>query len=170
MSFRPFEAIKTLVPQNCLVNKQDVIPGLETEFCRFPVPRPSFSAPYMTQAIKAKIKKPVYLHNLTLMSSAEFERQFESFLREVVSIENGDLGNSITNVIISKRSIHVGVSNSWHNLNKMERQIVLDEPNRQGVCSGTGSVELSDYVEDPLVALTFRIEFNATLPVKPVPR
>lgn len=32
---------------------------------------------------------------------------------------------------------------------------------------GPGVVELKNYVEDPLVALTFRVEFSATLPVKP---
>ena len=117
-------------------------------------------------------KKPIYLQNLTLHSSAEFENQFESFLREVVHIENGGNkeGSMVSNVMISRRSIHVAVHNTWHNLNKIERSINLEEPDRQGVCRGTGQVDLIDYIEDPLVALTFRIEFTATLPVKPVPR
>ena len=62
------------------------------------------------------------------------------------------------------------MNNCWHNLNKTERQIVLEEPNNRGLCQGTGSIILEDYIEHPLVALTFRIEFKAMLPVKPQPR
>ena len=77
------------MPQNCLCNVQgDVVPGLNTEFSKLPIPRENFSSPYLTRAVEARVKKPIYLHNLTLHSSAEFERQFEDFLREVVRIEN----------------------------------------------------------------------------------
>ena len=48
--------------------------------------------------------------------------------------------------------------------------MTLEEPNAQGLCKGTGSIQLDDYIEDPLVALTFRIEFKAMLPIKPQPR
>ena len=45
--------------------------------------------------------------------------------------------------------------------------MVLEEPDRAGICYGTGSIELTDYLEDPLVAITFRVEFSALVPVKP---
>ena len=48
--------------------------------------------------------------------------------------------------------------------------VVLDEPDRQGICHGSSTVELNQYIEDPLVALVFRVEFEALLPVRPVAR
>ena len=65
----------------------DIIPGLDGENSLFPKPRPTFSAPYITQKVTMMPKKTIYLHNLSLQSDAAFEAQFESFLREVVQIE-----------------------------------------------------------------------------------
>jgi len=73
-------------------------------------------------------------------------------------------------VSIRKRTIHIGINNAWRNLGGQERMVDLDEPDRQGVCHGSDRVELAQYMEDPLVALTFRVEFEALLPVKPVAR
>lgn len=66
--------------------------------------------------------------------------------------------------------MNVSVNNTWKNLNDQERLIVLEEPDNMGVCRGTGEVELSNYIEHPIVAFIFRIEFNAILPIKPVHR
>lgn len=44
MKYTPFDAMKTLVPPNCLVNIGDVVPGLDTESGHFPKPRESFNA------------------------------------------------------------------------------------------------------------------------------
>ena len=88
----------------------------------------------------------------------------------MVAVENGDLENAVQMVSIRRRTIHVGVHNAWRNLNDTERMVILDEPDRQGICRGSGTVELTQYIEDPLVALTFRVEFEALLPIKPVAR
>ena len=45
--FTPFQDIRNLVPQNCLVNMNDIIPGLDADSSLFPKPRPTFSAPYI---------------------------------------------------------------------------------------------------------------------------
>ena len=112
-------------------------------------------------------KKPIYLHNLQLRSSTEFEKQFESFLRGVVKVENGEDNVSNQIVTIRQRSIHVNVNNTWRNLNgNEERFTIMDEPSRDGICRGQGSIELPNYIEHSLVALTFRIEFTAHLPLK----
>ena len=87
-------------------------------------------------------KKTIFLHNLSLVCSIEFEKQFESFLRDVVTIENGDMENTVQMVSIRRRTIHVGVHNAWRNLNETERMVILDEPDRQGICHGSGTVEL----------------------------
>lgn len=43
--FRPFEEMKQLVPQNCLVNINEVVPGLATDNSKLPKPRESFDKP-----------------------------------------------------------------------------------------------------------------------------
>ncbi len=40
---KQFDAIMNLVPQNCLVNMREIIPGLDTDIGRFPVPRADFN-------------------------------------------------------------------------------------------------------------------------------
>ena len=47
---------------------------------------------------------------------------------------------------------------------------MLEEPDQNGICHAQSTIALEDYIEDPLIALTFRIVFQATLPVRPVPR
>ena len=169
-NFAPFAGLKELVPQNCLVSYNDVIPGLNTATGRFAKPRPDFQSPLSTEPMTAKPRRPIYLHNVSLVCSPEFERQFESFLRYVVNNENEEFENTMSSVDISQRRIHVGVHNTWKDLAEPERLVVLEEPDREGIARGTASVELPQYVEDPLVALTFRVEFGATLPVRPAQR
>lgn len=40
------------------------------------------------EPVKMKPRKPIYLHDIELVCSPQFEAQFESFLREKVSLEN----------------------------------------------------------------------------------
>ena len=55
-------------------------------------------------------------------------------------------------------------------MDKAERIIILDDPDPQtAMCRGPGIVELTNYIEDPLVAITFKVEFQALLPLKPQP-
>ena len=41
--FMPYEAMNQLVPQNCIVNLNDVVPGLFTDDSKLPKPRESFN-------------------------------------------------------------------------------------------------------------------------------
>ena len=168
--FKQFAVIRDLVPQNCLVSYDDVIPGLNTATGRFPKPRPDFRSPFSTEVLTVKPRRPVFLHNLSLVCDPEFERQFESFLRHVVNNENEEFENTMASVDIAQRRIHVGVHNTWKDLAEPERLVVLEEPDNNGIARGTASVELPQYMEDPLVALTFRVEFGASLPVRPSAR
>ncbi len=169
---KPFDAIMNLVPQNCLVNMKEIIPGLDTDVGRFPIPRANFNSPMSTDYVKMKHKRPLYLHNIELKQSSAFETQFENFLRNQVSIYNGELGQGVAPVMIEKRYINVGVSNAWRNLNSSsrEKEVLLEDPDRNGSCYGAESICLENYIEDPLIALTFSIVFVATLPIRPVPK
>ena len=63
--------MKDLVPPNCLVNLREIIPGLGTELSRLPLPHEA------TKKIPIKKRQPIYLHNVHLVCSPEFEKQFE---------------------------------------------------------------------------------------------
>ena len=73
-------------------------------------------------------------------------------------------------VFIQKRTIYVSAHNTWRNLGSNESIVLLEEPDSRGICRGTSSLELKHFIEDPLVALTFRVEYKAMLPVNPRPR
>ena len=96
----------------------------------------------MVKAIKTMPRRTIFLHNLSLKCSIEFEKQFESFLRHVVTVENEELENTVQMVSIRRRTIYVGINNTWKNLNENEKMIILDEPDRTGICHGTGTHEL----------------------------
>ena len=74
------------------------MPGLDTELSTFPMPRPTFNAPYINTRITSKQKRTIYLHGLSLQSEAGFEASFEQFLRDVVMVQNGT--KTTQNVII----------------------------------------------------------------------
>jgi hypothetical protein len=80
------------------------------------------------------------------------------------------MSSTVHNVNISKRTIYVAAHNTWRNLSTNESIIPLEEPDSRGICRGTSSIEIQRYIEDPLVALTFRVEYKAMLPVNPRPR
>lgn len=67
---------------------------------------------------------------------------------------------------IEKRTVYVVAHNTWRNLATGDNCIIV-EPDRTGVCKGEHSVTLSKYIEDSLVGLTFRVEFEALLPTRP---
>ena len=63
-------------------------------------------------------------------------------------------------MFINERTVYIGLHNGWHSLCD-ERIVRLEEPDQRGILLGTGMVELKNYIEDPLVAITFRLEFSA---------
>ena len=80
-------------------------------------------------------------------------------------IEDADAKNSIQIVPIKSRTVYVSTNNTWRNLGTAESSVRV-EPDRSGICTGEHSVPLKKYIEDPLVALTVRVEFEAELPKK----
>ena len=47
---------------------------------------------------------------------------------------------------------------------------MLEEPDKNGLCRASTPLALEDYIEDPLIALSFRVVFQATLPLVPKAR
>lgn len=48
-----------------------------------------------------------------------------------------------------------------------EQSLSLDAPDNKGICRSTQSIQLVKYIAHPMVAVTIRVEFNATLPTQP---
>ena len=71
----PFDEMKQLVPQNCIVSINEVVPGLNTDNSKLPKPRESYNMPLLVKPpVKAMAKKTIFLHNLSLVCSVEFEK------------------------------------------------------------------------------------------------
>lgn len=63
--------------------------------------------------------------------------------------------------------MHVGVNNGWSELLTQDQYVSFQVPDKQNICKATGSMEISKYIAHPLVALTFRLEYVAQMPVMP---
>ena len=73
--FMPFDEMKQLVPQNCIVGINEVVPGLNTDNSRLPKPRENYTMPLsVNPPVKTMAKKTIFLHNLNLVCSVEFEK------------------------------------------------------------------------------------------------
>ena len=46
--------------------------------------------------------------------------------------------------------------------------VTLEQSDNDGICRGTSSLEFVKYMPHPLMALNFKIEYVANLPLKPV--
>ena len=115
--------------------------------------------------MKVKSYSPIFLHDIELRCEPDFEIQFENFLREKLRLEDPETAKGMAQSLVSieKRTVYVQAHNTWCNL--LESEVAVEMTNeRDGVCRGNHSVPIRKYIEDPLVALVFRVEFEATLP------
>ena len=71
----------------------------------------------------------------------------------------------IQHVNIQKRDIKVQINNSWKD-EDTETVTALEPPDQNGICRSTGSLLLNRYFEHNLVALCFRVDYQAILPIK----
>ena len=47
--------------------------------------------------------------------------------------------------------------------------VSLDRPDQDGVCQGSSTLEFVKYMQHPLIALNFKVEYSASLPTLPSP-
>lgn len=69
------------------------------------------------------------------------------------------------NVYIDERRILVYANNTWRNITD-EAYVSLDPPNERGESHFMGSLPIKNLVLHPLVALIFRIEYKAIVPIE----
>ena len=59
------------------------------------------------------------------------------------------------------------LNNGWKDLSDSDFTVTLEEPDKDGICRGTSSLEFAKFMPHNLMALNFKIEYVANLPLKP---
>lgn len=75
-----FKVLKQLVPDNCLVDRCEVIPGVSGDY--FPLPRATPTDKLVTTSLALTPNQKIYIHNMRLSLSPGFESAFMAFLQE----------------------------------------------------------------------------------------
>ena len=130
-----FDALHALVPQNCLVGENDVIPGLELE--TFPRPQIVYTTPewqkekpsakpnpqfvWPNKTLVTNPKKDLWLHNITLQHNPEFDTGFQKFARKLMFKLNrwsldDPKNEKLPDPIISDRQIVAQVTSPWREI------------------------------------------------------
>lgn len=65
---------------------------------------------------------------------------------------------------ILERRLLVTVNNTWKDLCPEEHVCALSAPNNLGVSIFSGNLTITDWINHPLVALIFKLEFIAEVP------
>ena len=60
----------------------------------------------------------------------------------------------------------MSVNNTWMDLDNKFTTIGLDKPNMRGICQSSNSVTKVMYTEHPYVALCFKVEYTAQIPLQ----
>jgi hypothetical protein len=100
-----------------------------------------------------------------MFTTVAFESRFENFLRTMKMEKLKNLkGNFNDNVYIDERRILVSCNNTWRNITD-DTYVSMNPPNEQGVSSSGGSLTIKNFICHHLVALIFRVEYRATVPM-----
>lgn len=70
-------------------------------------------------------------------------------------------------ISVQNRRIVAQINNGWRDLQDTEILVNLDKPDKDGFCKGTSSLEFTKYMSHNLIALNFRVDYQANLPTKP---
>lgn len=126
-----------MVPEDCLVGAQELIPGFSTP--KFPVPAPGQPIQAADRPQPLANSTPIYLHNVDLIATPEFEIQFENFLKKLYMAESGETDiSNVPQIIVQSRSLNVQLNNTWRDL--QQEVIKMGEPNMDGVCSTSNMI------------------------------
>jgi hypothetical protein len=95
-------AIQKLIPVNNLCGRRDTIPGLRDDY--FPAPRNQKNNTWSNRKLEAMERMPIYLRNLRMQASVQFETKFKKFLEQLCLEENGVKASDVTGVAKAKLS------------------------------------------------------------------
>jgi hypothetical protein len=148
---------------------EEVVPGLVNEMFPNPKGGPQ-SQGRVVLDMQLIPRATLYIHNIQMITSTAFETNFENFLKrlrqeKLAGLNKADAaatGNK--NVFIEERRIIVSVNNTWKNIQE-DAIISMSAPTPAGLSSGNGSLTIKNFIKHPLVALIFRVEYRATIPM-----
>jgi len=137
------------------------VPGVEND----KLPNPRTATKVLAIGLLPEVN--LYIHNIQMITTIDFESRFENFLRKMKhekfkGVPDVRLNND--NVLIDERRITVSVNNTWKNIVE-DSYVSMSSPNQQGVSNSGGSLTIKNFRCHPLVALIFRVEYKATVVV-----
>ena len=108
-----------------------------------------------------------------MLTSSAFESRFENFLKRLKAEKSRDAKGRYSynatqdssNVYIDERRIMVSANNTWRNITD-DAYVSMSAPNEQGVSTSGGSLAIKNFIQHPLVALMFRVEYKAIIPIE----
>jgi hypothetical protein len=160
-----YNCLEELVSQNILVSMHEAIPGLFGDKIAKPKRE---GTKFMREKLKTVPFQEIYLHNLEMAVSKNFETVFEEFLFETCKQESGlsadDKRMKDFKPIykIDTRRLYVSVSNGWKGVLGKEVEIRVSAPNQDFICkSDQPFYKLDHFIPNELCALVFRIQYDA---------
>ena len=149
------------MPRNTFVGLEEVLPGIEGD----KIPNPRTAGKLLS--VNLLPRADLYIHNINMITSTAFESRFENFLRRMKQEKYRGADNArgnLNNVVIDERKIIVSVNNTWRNVVE-DAYTSMSSPNQQGVSTSGGSLTIKNFICHPMVALIFRVEYKATIPM-----
>ena len=138
------------------------MPGVEND----KLPNPRTATKVLSIGLLPEVN--LYIHNIQMITTIDFESRFENFLRKMKQEKYKGVSdfriNNNDNVLIDERRITVSVNNTWKNIVE-DSYVSMSTPNQQGVSNSGGSLTIKNFRCHPLVALIFRVEYKATIAI-----
>jgi|TARA_B110000285_G_scaffold229507_1_gene294349 hypothetical protein len=162
--YKRFDDLQKLIPGECIITREAVIPGLVGE-C-FPVPdkdvKKDNDAKYSKNMLS--LAKPInlFIHNIEVVGS----RKVEDFMCKMLAsmyVDKKASGRGLRqdpseiHVRVTERKINVMVHNSWQQVCGETRSSTLQRPDEHGVFAAGTTIEIKEYVPHPLNALVFEL-------------
>ena len=116
-------------------------------------------------------REDIVISGIHIETHHDFERKFMFFLKDFIHSKykidsDKDSGATLDRIgrpKISERRIWVDFDNTWKSSGN-KTFISLNPPDRDGTYKAIGYAEINDFIIDPKVALTFKMEFRLEMP------
>jgi hypothetical protein len=96
------------------VGLEDIVPGIEND----KIPNPRTATKVLSIGLLPEAN--LYIHNIQMITTIDFESRFENFLRKMKQEKYKGIAsiasNNHDNVLIDERRITVSVNNTWKNI------------------------------------------------------
>jgi hypothetical protein len=168
--YTAFDDLQKLIPGECIVTKEAVIPGLVGE--SFPMPdkdvKKDKDPKYSKNMLSLARPITLFIHNIEVVGS----RKVEDFICKTLAsmfVDKQASGRGMRqdpseiHVRVTERKINVMVHNSWQQVCGEARSSTLQRADEHGVFAAGTTIEIKEYTAHPLCALVFELQFTCII-------